>query len=383
MIFDMDQVVHQVGQVTVDGKKIPTGTAELVDGKFGKAVRFSFIDNARGDFMTARIRPTEACDSSAGFSFWVKGDGSSHWGGIELIDRDDFSLRYGYCFPINSTEWQKIIVPWSDLTPELAAPLVDAKYGYSPSHFGHFWFGKWFYWRDCPAISYSIDQVQLEKTIDPPAKASEVQGAAPLARVREKLKRHEPITIVTMGDSLSDKRHWSNQTTLWSEMLASQLKAKYGCDVTVVNPAVGGTTLSQNIVTMPIWSSQAPAPDLVVVWFGGNDWEGGVRGPRFAEYLRLAVDRIRRQTNGSADVLLLTTLPSYAHWETMRELEQAVREVAKEKNTAMVDIATEFRKAGSAEHAQAKEYWAWDKIHLGKAGHELTARMVASAIAEN
>lgn len=380
VIFDMDKVVHQVGEVTVNGKKVPAGKAEIVDGKFGKAVRFSFVENARGGFMTARVRPTEAWDQAAGFSFWVKGDGSPHWGGIELIDRDDFSLRYGYCFPIDSNEWRKIVVPWSDLTPELAGPLVDAKKGYAPSHFGNFWFGKWFYWRDYPPISYSIDQVQLEETIDQPSKAILVQRGTPLARLRQKLQHHEPITIVTMGDSLSDKRHWSNQTTLWSELLAGQLKAKYGSDVKLVNPAVGGTTLSQNIVTMPIWSSQAPAPDLVTVWFGGNDWENGVRGPRFAEYLRLAADRIRRQSEESADILLLTPLPSYAHWETMNELEQAVRDVAKEKSTALVDIAAEFRQAGSPEQAQAKDFWAWDKTHLGKAGHELTARQILAAI---
>lgn len=376
VIFDMDSIVHQPGEVTIDGKKQPAGSLELVDGKFGKAVRFSFIANARGGFMTARVRPNEDWDHSDGFSFWVKGDGSNHWGGIELIDRDDFSLRYGYCFPIYTPHWQKILVRWSDLTPELTGPLVDAKGGYAPSHFGNFWFGKWFYWRDYPAISYTIDQVQLEKTIPPPTLSIAPQGATPLSRFRDKLERHQPVTIVTMGDSLSDKRHWSNQKTLWSELLAAQLKSKYGSDVKVINPAVGGTTLSQNVVTMPVWSTQAASPDLVAIWFGGNDWETGVRGERFAEYLRLAVDRIRRQTTGSADILILTTLPSFAHWETMRELEQACKDVAKEKNTAWVDIASEFRKVGTPEKAMAKDYWAWDKTHLGKGGHELTAETV-------
>jgi lysophospholipase L1-like esterase len=329
--------------------------------------------------MTARVRANEAWDRAAGFSFWVKGDGSSNFGGIELIDRDNFSLRYAYCFPIHSTNWQKIIVPWSDLTPELAGPLVDAAHGYAPSHFGNFWFGKWFYWRDYPAISYSIDQVQLEKTIDAPAKSIAAQGKTPLARIHDKLARHQPVTIVTMGDSLSDKRHWANHPILWSELLAKDLKSKYGSEVTLVNPAVGGTTLSQNLVTMPLWSEKAPAPDLVTIWFGGNDWENGVRGERFGQYLRLAVDRIRQQTGGSADILILTTLPSHARFETMRELEQAAREVAKEKETGLVDPATEFRKPGTADAAQALNYWAWDKTHLGKPGHELVERMVLSA----
>ena len=151
IIFDMDTVVHQVGQIAdKDQHKIPCGAAELVDGKFGKAVKFSFVPQSMGGFMTARLRPTLDWDKSAGFSFWVKGDGSGHWGGIELIDRDDYSLRYGYCFPIDSTEWKKIIVPWRDVIPELAAPLVNPQGGYAPSKFGNFWFGKWFYWRSTP-----------------------------------------------------------------------------------------------------------------------------------------------------------------------------------------------------------------------------------------
>lgn len=397
VIFDMDTVRHHPGEITTkDKQKVPCGTAEAVDGKFGKAVRFTFVEGASGGLMTAGVRATADWDKADGFSFWVKGDGSDSWGGIEVVDRDNFALRYGYCFPIDSTEWRKIVVPWRDLTPELAGPLMDptaskaaaapkdapapkdAKAaGYAPSGFGNFWFGKWFYWRDYPAESYAIDQVAVEPHID----AERAPAVEPgLRRVRAKLKEHKPITIVTMGDSLTDKRHWANRTVLWSELLAKDLKAKYGGDVTLVNPAVGGTTLSQNLVTMPKWGKQAPSPDLVVVWFGGNDWDNGVRGERFAQYLRLAVDRIRRQTRGAADVLLMTTDPTHARWDTMAELEQAVRAAAKEKQTGLADVAAECRKAGSADEALRREYWAWDKVHLGPKGHEAARDVVLRAV---
>ena len=48
--------------------------------------------------------------------------------------------------------------------------------------------------------------------------------------------------------------------------------------MTLVNPAIGGTTLSQNVILMPRWLQVAPSPDLVVIWFGGNDWDTDVRG---------------------------------------------------------------------------------------------------------
>jgi lysophospholipase L1-like esterase len=380
VIFDMDTLQHRPGEFTKDNQKVPTGTAQLVDGKFGKAVRFDFVEGASGGFMTGRAKATKAWDDADGFSFWVKGDGSQSWGGIELIDRDDFSLRYGYCFPIDSTEWRQVFVHWRDVIPELAAPLVGTREGqFAPSRFGNFFFGKWFYWRQYPAESYAIDQVVLEpKTPEQPAPANAPPRG--LERLRAKLRQHRPVTIVTMGDSLTDEHHWSNQKVVWHRLLAAALKAKYGGEVTVVNSAIGGTTLSQNLVLMPRWAKEAPSPDLVTVWFGGNDWDSGVRGPRFGEYLRLAVDRIRRQTHGSADVLIMTTCPSHAGWETKAELEQAERDVAKETGVALVDVAGAFRKAGTPDEALKQEYLAWDKVHLGPKGHEVARDAVLRAI---
>lgn len=372
-IFDMEAVKHRPTEVELkDKQKVPAGTAELVDGKIGKAVKFTFIADSRSGFMAASVRGTPEWDQSDGFSFWVKGDGSQSWGGIEMIDAGNYGLRYGYCFPIDSTDWTKIIVPWRDLVPELAGPVVNSKDGYAPSRFGNFWFGKWHYWRQYPAHAFTIDHVALEKKIDiaiPPAGEG-------LKRVRQKLKSGKPITIVTMGDSLSDERHWANREVLWSRLVAKELKSKFGSDVTLINPAIGGTTLSQNVVLMPRWSKDAPSPDLVTVWFGFNDWDSGVRGQRFADYLRLAIERIRRQTAGHADILLLTTCPAHGRWETMREMEQAVRDVAKEKKAGLADIAADFRKAGTADEALKQTYWAWDKTHLGAKGHERVKEVV-------
>jgi lysophospholipase L1-like esterase len=388
VIFDMDTVQHRPGEFTKDNQKQPAGTAQLVDGKFGKAVRFDFVEGASGGFMTARAQATRAWDEADGFSFWVKGDGSQSWGGIELIDRDDFALRYGYCFAIDSTEWRKIVVPWRDVIPELTGPLVGARAGeYAPSKFGNFFFGKWFYWRQYPAESYTIDQVALEPKIPDEPEQKPKDGplaanapSAGLERFRAKLRQHQPVTIVTMGDSLTDEHHWSNQKTVWHRLLGAALEARYHGKVTVINPAIGGTTLSQNLVLMPRWAKEAPKPDLVTVWFGGNDWDTGVRGPRFREYLRLAVNRIRRQTHGSADVLLMTTCPTHAAWETRAEMEQAVRDVAKEKGVAVADVAAAFRKGRTPDEALRQEYLAWDKVHLGPKGHEVTRDAVLGAI---
>jgi lysophospholipase L1-like esterase len=390
MIFDMENLRFKAGEFADDkGAKHSAGLVEPVVGKVGQAAKFDFVKGASGGFMMAPIAATPDWDSADGFSFWVKGDGSQSWGGIELIDRSDFGLRYGYCFPINSTDWRKITVPWRDVIPELAGPPVDVKTGYKPSGFGNFWFGKWYYWRDYPAESFSIDQIALEPHIAASGAkdtAADSKDAKPapikpgLTRLLAKLGEHKPITIVTMGDSLTDEHHWANKEVVWSRLLAKAIEEKHGSKVTIVNPAIGGTTLSQNMILMPRWSIEAPTPDLVTVWFGYNDWDTGVRGPRFAEYLRLAVDRIRRQTHGSADILLMTSNASHARWDTMAELEQAVRDVAKEKQTGLADIAAEFRKPGTPDESLKQDYWAWDKGHLGKHGHQVVADAVLKAI---
>jgi lysophospholipase L1-like esterase len=381
VLFDMETIRHKPGEVKQkDGTKVPIGTAEPVEGKVGKAVKFTFTEKSSG-FFFGSVKADPSWNDAAGFSFWVKGDGSNSFGGIELIDKSDFGLRYGYCFPIDSKEWKKIVVPWHDLIPELKAPPVDAKSGYAPANFGSLWFGKFFYWRDFPTHSYTIDQVQLEQKIDV---APTPQTPPGLGRVRAKLQEHKPITIVTMGDSLTDANHWANRKTRWPVLLADAFKAKYGSDVKVVNPAIGGTTLSQNTVLISRWLKDAPNPDLVSIFFGGNDWETGVRGDRFKEYLRLAIDQVRRATGGSADILVMSVEPSFARWETYKELETAAREVAAEQHVGFADYAEEFRKVSQSPEAALKaEYWVWDKVHLGLKGHELTRDVVLKAIEQD
>ncbi|MBM3500521.1 MAG: hypothetical protein FJX74_17825 [Armatimonadetes bacterium] len=377
VILDMDTVRHQ--PTTMGEDRHPIGTVESVPGTFGQACRFTFIADARSGFFTASARASAAWDQAAGLSFRLQGDGSANWGGLELIDGEDYALRYGYCFPLDSTEWRKVTVPWCDLVPELPAGRpVDPQTGYAPSGFGNLWFGKWWYWRDYPAHAFAVDEIALEPTVEvdrtdytPP------QGGTP--RLLAKLRAKQPVTLVTMGDSLSDKQHWANREVLWSELLVGKLREQFGGEVTLVNPAIGGTVLSQNLVLMPQWLRATPHPDVVTVWFGFNDWDSGMRGERFAEMLRFATDRIRRLTGGQSEVLLLTTCPAVERWDTMEELAAAVRTVAEEKRTGLADVAAAFHGAAPEEAARPTLYCT-DRVHLGPAGHELAAETVRQAL---
>ncbi|OWK43302.1 GDSL-type esterase/lipase family protein [Fimbriiglobus ruber] len=357
------------------------GTATLVDGKVGKAVRFDFADGCQSTFFTSRLRGTPAWDKVAGFSFWVKGDGSNHGGGLQLIYDDDFAVRFDYQFSIKGTDWQKVTVAWHDLVPVLPGPRsvpLDPAGTNKPSKISAVWVGKWWYWRDYAAHSFTLDDLRLEETI--PADTQDYKPTGdPLARTRAKLKAGQSLTVVTMGDSLTDTRHWANRTVNWPALFQTRVAADFKSKVTVVNPAIGGTQLRQNLVLIPRWTAEAPEPDLVTICFGGNDWDSGMRGEQFRATCVDAIDRVRRATKGKADVLLITTVPAVERWTTMAELAGACRTAAKDRNAGLADAEKAFHDAGTT--SGKEQLYVADKVHLGPPGHTLMVDSVLRAVA--
>ncbi len=356
----------------------PKGHVEAVPGKVGNALKFAFDNDGMNVMMVGRGGGTPEWDKAAGFSFWVKGDGSEHLGGIEFIWNGDYSTRYAYAFPINSVEWKKIVVPWRDLIPEMSKTEqnVDAKIGNAPSKLSPVQFGKWWYWKDYAAHSYAIDDIRLEPTINADMREYRPQNA-PLARTLAKLKAGKPITVVTMGDSLTDASHWTNREHNWPLLLKSEIKRKYGSEVTLVNPAMGGTELRQNLIVMPRWTGKTPAPDLVTILFGFNDWSNGMRGKNFEAAQQDAIDRVRRATNGKADVLILTPCPSLENGTTFDELAVACRQAAKLKNAGLCDTYSAFQAVPQSEKAAL---YVEDKVHLSLQGQQRVAQTILNAL---
>jgi lysophospholipase L1-like esterase len=353
--------------------------AELIEGRVGKAVRFRFEKGGASAFFTSNIHGTPEWDRAAGFSFWVKGDGGDHLAGLEFIYDDDYAVRYDLAFPVKGADWTKVTVAWQDLVPVLpgprAKPLGTAG-GNPPSRLSALWFGRWWYWRDYPSQAFAIDEVRLEAAIDRETNDYRPDGP-PLARVRARLGAGKPVTIVTMGDSLTDVRHWANREVAWPALLRERLTSKSRSAITVVNPAIGGTQLRQNLVLVPGWLDRAPAPDLVTIFFGGNDWDAGMRGEEFYRACADAVDRIRRATKGKADVLLLTTNPTADRWQTTAELAVACRRAARDRNAGLADTEEAFHRAGKVDRDRL---YVRDRVHLSRAGHDLVAEAVRSAI---
>lgn len=358
------------------------GKLEQVPGHDGKALQFSYDDGCQSTFFIGRVRGTPAWDHAHGISFWVKGDGSNHLGGVQFIFDNNYALRYDCAFPISGTQWQKVTIPWRDLipvTPKPSSVPLDPAGSNPPSKLTSMMIGKWWYWRDYAAHSFALDQLQLEPSIELDTQDYRPQGA-PLARVAAKLKAGQPVTIVTMGDSLTDFKHWANREQNWPTLLSKMVEEKHKSKVTLVNPAIGGTELRQNLVLIPRWLAEASEPDLVTICFGFNDYSSGMRGEMFLATYRDAVDRIRRATHGKSDILIITTCPAATRWTEMAELADACRKAAAEKNTGLADIYQAFHQAGQE---NKERLYVRDKTHLSPAGHTIVAEQVLKAIAGN
>jgi lysophospholipase L1-like esterase len=360
-------------------------TVSLVDGKVGKANRFEFAKDAKSIFCTSKIRGTPEWDQAAGLSMWVQGDGSDSFGGLQFIYDNDYEVRYDVAFPIKSKEWTKVTIAWSDLVPVLPGaklkPLGGPD-GNRPSKISAVSVGKWWYWRQFPECSFALDEIRLEPKIDRDLSEHRPTGVQ-LARTLAKLKAKQPITIVTMGDSLTDVKHWSNRKTNWVAMFKERAKEKYGSNVTIVNSALGGNQLRQGVILIPTWLPKAPAPDLVTINFGANDWDAGMRGDQFQRSCVDAIDRVRRATGGKADVLVMTTLPGPKQWDTMAELADAGRKAAKERNAGLADTDRAFHDAGKTnrERLFAKDpQRGTPDVHLGLEGQRVVAETVLDAI---
>ncbi len=115
----------------------------------------------------------------------------------------------------------------------------------------------------------------------------------------------------------------------------------------------------------------------MTIFFGGNDWDAGMRGEEFTRACADAVDRVRRATKGKADVLLLTTNPSAARWEATAELAEACRRAARDRNAGLADTERAFRTAGEDDRGRL---FVRDRVHLSREGHEVVAGAVLGAI---
>ncbi|MBA3845205.1 MAG: hypothetical protein H0X45_01035 [Planctomycetes bacterium] len=361
----------------------PSGCAVTqVPGRIGQAWQFAWADNSGNVAVITGLRGSAAWDAADGISFWVKGDGSIQLGCLEIIANAAYSKRYAYTFRIDSTAWTQHIVRWADMAPEFANPAmvdprIDPASSTPPSQIESIRFYKWYYWGTVPAHTYAIDDIQLVDTIAPDTRDLRPVGD-PLARVKARLVAGQPVSVVTMGDSLTDVRHQAQASTntSWPAYLEQRLEFATASDVTITNVAVGGNMTPHGVVLMQRWLPTLPQPDLVIILFGYNDVDGVGNGTTLEMLMKDAVRRVRAATNGASDILLINNIPDKADGDARPYVPAAILAAATAENAGIADTYALF----TAQTDAVRETWYYDAVHINSAGQGSVAGVVEAVL---
>ena len=137
-----------------------------------------------------------------------------------------------------------------------------------------------------------------------------------LGRVIGKLKRKEPVTIAVSGDSISEGFNASafSKTTPfmppYPALVAAQLQATYGANVTLCNLAVGGWSSSQGVDDLKRLLDTKP--DLVIIAYGMNDV--GARNPKAYQENIAAMLKGIHDADPATEVILVATMTGNPEW---------------------------------------------------------------------
>ncbi len=165
-----------------------------------------------------------------------------------------------------------------------------------------------------------------------------------LPRTEKKLTFGEPLRVVFYGDSITARANASAMTGIspfqpdWCQLTCETLEERYGCRITMVNTAVGGTTTRWGVEEV-IPRAADQKPDLLVLGFGMNDG-GGIETEEYLGNLRAIIGAVLRVNPACEVVLISTMLPNpeaLGFWGRQKEYESALVTLEK-RGVAVCDM---------------------------------------------
>jgi len=142
-----------------------------------------------------------------------------------------------------------------------------------------------------------------------------------LPRTLARLRSHEPIRLVVLGDSISTGANASAFireepfTPAYPQLVARGLQHLGASRTTLMNLSVGGKTSSWGVTQIP--AIIADRPDLLILAFGMNDAlrddSVGNSPAQYARNMREMVERTRRALPG-CEIILVATMIGNPDW---------------------------------------------------------------------
>ncbi len=285
------------------------------DGKAGKAVRFSFDQDACSTFFTSNHRGTPAWDKAAGLFLLQAATAPTTSAAWSRSGDDDYGLCHDFAFPLENTGVDEGGRLKARPRPRPARrEVAAARPGGGREAFA-----------DLPPTFFenggtgARSGLLLRDRRDPGwSTKSSRYGRLHAGRSRRWPGRYgrrpQAITVVTMATHLPTRTTGPTARRELGWPCSRTKSSRNCCPQDTANPARRRHAAAANLVLIPTWSAKAPEPDLVTICFGGNDWDAGMRGKQFRQSYQDAVDRVRRATHGKADVLIISTVPAASRW---------------------------------------------------------------------
>ncbi len=136
-----------------------------------------------------------------------------------------------------------------------------------------------------------------------------------LPRTKALLREGKPLTFCWFGDSITTGANSSGAIgaepyiPMFPKLVTMALEAQYGCDITYINHAVGGTVSGWGTEKLPEFFADTK-PDIMFIGFGMNDASGHVTPEDFIANIRTMVEQTRALNPDCEFLLCSTTLPN-------------------------------------------------------------------------
>jgi acyl-CoA thioesterase-1 len=211
---------------------------------------------------------------------------------------------------------------------------------------------------------------------------SMIRFTNPLARVAQKLKSSEPITIVAIGSSSTAGTGASSSAASYPSRLAVELTQRFpGHPITVLNRGVGGQEIGDMLERFDT-DVIAAKPDLVLWQFGTNSV---IRDERLNNGHDVAIrEGLTKIRSTGADIVLID--PQFAPKVIVKP--QATRMVELIASTAKhedIDLFPRFdvmRRWHEVDHIAFKTFVSPDGLHMNDWSYGCFAKALSVAISE-
>lgn len=162
------------------------------------------------------------------------------------------------------------------------------------------------------SVSYAYDVEDLDTSVF--AK----YDATTLTAVRNKLKNGEEISLVTIGDSITegcsstgDNLHVAPNTPCYAKQIKTELERVYGAKVKLTNIGKGGSESKWPLSgegSAALGKAKEAAPDLCIIAYGMNDSSSKVSPVAYDDNIRSIIREIKNVSE-NCEFILVNSFP--------------------------------------------------------------------------